>query len=454
MKSTTINYDINAHIEDIKCEIITKGGNAIAVISFKNLGYGDITAIKFNAIGYNSFGDIVSIGNREKFFLIIQDIIIKKNERTNNLKAKLPSFDIRKLVLEEAQICFADGSVATYEGKNIKDIELQEFDDEQPEELAAIHKIYDERIKYNICELDEGWICGCGRFNKSETTVCTLCGKAKVDTKNALSTAGLKNLVDEYQAKIRAEQEEAKLRAIADKKASKQRKIKIAIGVILGVIILLSLNNAITMSERTTYSSEAEMKAAVIGTYNYYSSSSSTSSSHQLKIADNLVTERYYILSTASDTKVTIRSWNPRKGTLETSRGTIIVTSDGNLKYDGKLFKSGGRWSDSSETSPDSSYTYSSNNGYSDLAITVKTVSTNSGYTVCTGNVKNNGRKTYYFVEVRGAFKDYSDNVLDTDWSYAVGSEGLAPGESSTFRLSVARNPDITSCTVSLLDFD
>jgi len=74
MKSTTMSYDINAHIENIKCEIVTENSNAVAVISFRNLGYGDITAVKFNAIGYNSFGDIVPVGSREKFFLIIQDI--------------------------------------------------------------------------------------------------------------------------------------------------------------------------------------------------------------------------------------------------------------------------------------------------------------------------------------------------------------------------------------------
>ena len=95
MKSTTWCYDINAHIENINCEIVTENSNAVAVISFENLGYGDITAVKFNAVGYNSFGDIVPIGNKEKFFLIIQDIMIKKNEKANNLKAKLPASDIR-----------------------------------------------------------------------------------------------------------------------------------------------------------------------------------------------------------------------------------------------------------------------------------------------------------------------------------------------------------------------
>lgn len=81
-------------------------------------------------------------------------------------------------------------------------------------------------------------------------------------------------------------------------------------------------------------------------------------------------------------------------------------------------------------------------------------IETNSSYTICTGKVTNNGSRTYKFVEVKGAFKDRSGNVVDTDWTYAVGSEGLAPGESTTFRLSVDKDYSIDTCSVSILDYD
>ncbi len=77
----------------------------------------------------------------------------------------------------------------------------------------------------------------------------------------------------------------------------------------------------------------------------------------------------------------------------------------------------------------------------------------NSSYTVCTGTVKNTGRKTYSFVEVKGKFKNAYGTVLDTDWTYAVGSEGLAPGESTTFRLSADKNRNTTQCTMEILDY-
>jgi hypothetical protein len=53
------------------------------------------------------------------------------------------------------------------------------------------------------------------------------------------------------------------------------------------------------------------------------------------------------------------------------------------------------------------------------------------------GSVQNNGKKTYKYVKVRGAFIDRTGKTIDTDWTYAVGSEGLRPGEKSSFRMSV-----------------
>ena len=99
-------------------------------------------------------------------------------------------------------------------------------------------------------------------------------------------------------------------------------------------------------------------------------------------------------------------------------------------------------------------YTYSYESADSVLQISDTKVSSNSSYTICTGTLKNTGKKTYKFVEVKGSFKDSSGNVLDTDWTYAVGSEGLSPGESTTFRMSIDKNFKVTSCSVSLLDYD
>lgn len=87
-----------------------------------------------------------------------------------------------------------------------------------------------------------------------------------------------------------------------------------------------------------------------------------------------------------------------------------------------------------------------------DLSISSVTLSSNSSYTIAQGKITNRGNKTYRFVKVKGAFKDRGGKTIDTDWTYACGDEGLGPGESASFRLSVPRSYSIDDCSVTVLD--
>lgn len=104
----------------------------------------------------------------------------------------------------------------------------------------------------------------------------------------------------------------------------------------------------------------------------------------------------------------------------------------------------------SSANAPAASYA----NPNSDLSFTNIQIEHNSSYTVVTGKVTNYGDVTYTFVKIKGTFKTSSGTVVDTDWTYAVGSEGLAPGESTTFRMSIPKDRTVTKCTISILDYD
>lgn len=90
----------------------------------------------------------------------------------------------------------------------------------------------------------------------------------------------------------------------------------------------------------------------------------------------------------------------------------------------------------------------------SDLPISDIQLSSNSSYTVVEGKISNNSSRTVKFVKIKGSFQDRSGNVIDTDWTYAVGSEGLAPGESCKWRMSVEKDGKISKCSVSILDYD
>ena len=88
------------------------------------------------------------------------------------------------------------------------------------------------------------------------------------------------------------------------------------------------------------------------------------------------------------------------------------------------------------------------------LKISNVRVYTSGNYTYAEGTVTNNSDTTVKFLEVKGSFKNSYGTVVDTDWTYAVGSEGLAPGESSKWKLSVGKDYSIEECDVSILDYD
>ena len=82
------------------------------------------------------------------------------------------------------------------------------------------------------------------------------------------------------------------------------------------------------------------------------------------------------------------------------------------------------------------------------------TVYSNSSYTYCTGNIKLSPLSPTgcSYIKVKGSFKNSYGTVIDTDWTYAVGSEGLEPGESKKFSLSVEKDSSIKDCSVTILE--
>lgn len=438
----TLTIDVNAHIANIFCDIAVDGNNSTVSISFDNITNKAITAVKFNATGYNTFGDIVPVNEKNNFFVIIQDIKIDGNSHIAGLKAKIPNEEIRKIELEESQICYSDGTVSTYLGKDIREFQLTNFDEDMNgETIRAIKDRYGEKLCVHAAEFNCGWICSCQRLNNTPVQKCSCCGNDKTDILNLNNPETVARILSEYQLKEQKRQEMEKATAIQKEKENKKRKVKICIGTVIGVIIAIIIGHTMIMAGRTTFASETEMKEALQGTYTYYEG---YEAQRQIEIKGDQF--RYIYKYTDSNHWMDI-DWYPEKGVIHTFED-IVVTNNGDLKVDGELYEQGGYMSTKSN------YTSSYESGYSVLKITVDSVSHNSGYTVCTGSVKNTGNKTYKYIEVKGSFKDSAGNVIDTDWTYAAGSEGLSPNESTTFRLSVTKDLDIKSCSVSLLDFD
>ena len=328
MKKTSKTFDTNAHIQNISYQIDTNNGISTAVISFDNLGYGDITAVKFTAVGYNSFGDIINVNDKETFFIIVQDVLIAKNETAYGLKSKLPSNEIRTLDLEECQICFADGSVVSYEGKCEIEAEMEEYTTSNGAEgcqLRALQDKFGEKYKYKLVELENGWICSCGRFNKNVDTVCSNCTNSKSEIVQFNDIEKVNRLVEDYKQAETKKAEEAKIENERLAKEKKKRNIYIGIATIISIIFICLIGRAAVMSGRSTFATEADMKKAIQGTYTQYKDGKAR---HTISIKGDTLTSKYVNLPGGGQ-DLDIDSYNPKSGTFEASFAHCVVKKNG-----------------------------------------------------------------------------------------------------------------------------
>ena len=332
MGETTRTVDLNAHVNNIECQIETANNIAKAVIAFDNLGYGTITAIKFIAQGFNSFGDAVKVNGQDKFFLIIQDISIEKNCHAENLRATLPNGDIRKLILEESQICYADGTVSTYSGRNDCSFTLQTIEED---DIEAVRDEYNDQFEYMPIELDAAWVCGCGRCNGRDEAVCSNCGSEKEHVLQLSTPDYISELKVKHEAKEQERKEQAAAEEAQKAKARKKRIIKIGI-ICVAVAIYIVFNwNINILSNRTTYNSAAEMKTALQGTYTHYYMGETVS---QLVISGDKAT---WVFNDGQTIEKDIEKWNYKRGIVRTSESPLVVNKAGNLERGNTVYKKG-----------------------------------------------------------------------------------------------------------------
>lgn len=91
-----------------------------------------------------------------------------------------------------------------------------------------------------------------------------------------------------------------------------------------------------------------------------------------------------------------------------------------------------------------SSSSYSSSNEMSHstycllyMSISNVKVTHKGNYAYCSGTITNTGTYSVKYVKVKAALKDASGNTIDTDWTYAVDSTWLDPGESKSFEMMI-----------------
>ena len=76
-------------------------------------------------------------------------------------------------------------------------------------------------------------------------------------------------------------------------------------------------------------------------------------------------------------------------------------------------------------------------------------------YYYFSGYVRNDDSRYHDYIKIKVKLYDKNENVFDSDWTYAVGSESLGPGESKYFEMMVRKtSKDCEYYSFSIIDYD
>ena len=89
------------------------------------------------------------------------------------------------------------------------------------------------------------------------------------------------------------------------------------------------------------------------------------------------------------------------------------------------------------------------------LTITNVELSKKGDYLYVDATLRNPGNVSYSFVKVKATYYDFDGNVITTDWTYAVDSVAIEPGENKQFDVvtSSSKASEIRTVKLSIIDY-
>jgi ribosomal protein L37E len=156
--------------------------------------------------------------------------------------------------------------------------------------------------------------------------------------------------------------------------------------------------------------------------------------------------------------KMIIKDSKNNKYMLDTDDSKAYASINGKIIYEQSIKSA----DESDDTSSDNSDSVSDNN-YSDedetdtkpiqLSKDDYDVHSDGDYWYCDGTVHNVSDYPCYYVKVKVTYYDKNDEVLTTDWAYAVDSEGIDGGENQQFEIMTKVNGNVASYRVDVIDW-
>lgn len=321
------SVDLNAHIETLECSIVVENNKPYGIISFTNLGYGTLTAIKLIARGFNSFGDEILVNGKNEFFIILQDLSIPINTKASDIKVNIPDFNIRHIDIREGQLVFAGGKTTSYNKPNIREyiVDILDSSDEHESKVLEILRTYESSAICLPSKNETGWICVCGQFNCNDSEQCSKCAKQREETFSLAKPEELeRRILQRHEEKI-AMEERKKEEEVNAQKQRKKRNLFIALGLLATAGVIALIINASILSSRITYESADEMIDSLEGTWLHYSSYSD-SVLWTVEIDGDTLTQTYTSDGFSLDTDIT---YYPSQGYFKAFGNKYIVKDKG-----------------------------------------------------------------------------------------------------------------------------
>lgn len=235
MKSVEKKVDFGAHVADIKVSLFREEGKNYAKIACRNVSGRTLAQIHFKASGTDYFGDIIKIGDRPDFDITISDCNLKPGACLEEYCTAVHD-EIRELKLQEADVCFLDGTRESYPGADYHIYHADCFfeDSYRDKPTLDILKRIDESFCCYPTEEKEGWICACAYLNRKDRSICGRCGH----NKNEVFLTASREAVAQRQREDQAAFEE-KMRQMEErrKRIDRIETIRFFAEVLLGIVL-------------------------------------------------------------------------------------------------------------------------------------------------------------------------------------------------------------------------
>lgn len=172
-KDHVVTTDLNSPVDILNYSLSKDtDGSVFLSLELQAVEKAKICAVKLEAVGFNSFNDVVNVDEKDSFQILIQDANITSDKSYYTERIKLPNNDIRRLQFTVLQTVTDTGEVVqntpdmvTYTLRALSEGDANALKEYKPEYKKA--RYYPEAH-------DGFWVCPCGRATRKET--CPICG--------------------------------------------------------------------------------------------------------------------------------------------------------------------------------------------------------------------------------------------------------------------------------------